>query len=920
MDGSDEAGALSARNRGNTLYRAGDLIAAESAYIEASRLTPGDPRPLSNISAVKFETGNYIGAALFCESALSLLEKTPDSTLEHKLLLRLAKAYLLAKQYAKATTAISRIAAVEDREQLEKSVASMQASDLLYPEARKLWSTVLERLPRFRPALYNEPEYYTVGHDDAHSVFFHDKNLLSARQNVHSVLYAGIGDGRNLLATISFIGLMAMGNPSVLSKKFHFTLLDIKPTVFARDLLMFRLLLDAADEAKAASTETLAALSYLYTTPVMPPWAYSRIQRAIRNLLKELQNQDADVMGRFYVDTQSRAAISRHLQSWQRKPEGWYSTQEFLDRTRRQLLSTKFRIMATYGSEPGSNNLRTPPVCEAGSPDVRGYEDLGVMLPDMPFLEKHEGQLLKLLKAHAKTRNTANKEKLDQYLYDKWQPNLTLIDFEYQEKRQGVPDPLLDFTPRGIALDLFANIPWEVAGRGARGIFSLLIGFFNFVLDQFQKIRHQTTFDVMIDEMVSFFERAEQGCLKTRERLGSLQPSKFPDRFDHIHMSNIPDYVGGPLTTFIHGLAILRDDKQSTMTSNVLRNTPQWVVHKDFLCEYLLMADRAEITSTFSACLTESSAAEERDLDGKLVGGYGAVMCHPLSWARLSRKPLSWPKLMPRRRVEHWLYSHFLKICLPYSRTGDFDIFIVAPLNLTMMFRITAHLFKVGYPAHWLSDVLTNLATGEITTTARAPRAMISNPTAVTTIHPSRTMSVRPFAIEFRMLLSIWRRLLPFGLPDQGKPENQLPALEKIRQYRVRFEITEQTWEQLAMPSFILVLWNHTVNGQVSAQTSLRALLLDDESIGSKPFLKQMMQKAGHGRPESECTVHVVSTLTWEFETKTASFWFPSNVIESMISGTDDWRVCIWGTQSWVKVLGPLPVNRDTVTEGEFWC
>lgn len=55
-------------------------------------------------------------------------------------------------------------------------------------------------------------------------------------------------------------------------------------------------------------------------------------------------------------------------------------------------------------------------------------------------------------------------------------------------------------------------------------------------------------------------------------------------------MSNIPDYVGGPLTTLIHGLPLLRQDKTSRMTSNVLRNVRIWTTHDEFLCEYDISA------------------------------------------------------------------------------------------------------------------------------------------------------------------------------------------------------------------------------------------------------------------------------------------------------------------------------------------
>ncbi|KAI1124439.1 hypothetical protein F5Y10DRAFT_30696 [Nemania abortiva] len=912
--------ALAARERGNTFYNAGKFAEAEVAYSESARLTPTDPRPISNISALKYEMGNYVGSALFCEKALNLLQDTPDPALEQKLRLRLAKSYVLARRSTRAQVAVSRITSNEDKKQLEHSVLAMEVSDGLYPDVKLLWETLIERLPRFKTALQNEPEYFSVGHDDAETQF--KPQMAHLNQNNYCLLFAGIGDGRNLFATLAYISLMSMSDKSILSKKFHFTLLDIKPTVFARDLLMFHLLIDASHESSSKSSETLVTLSYIFAAQVMPAWAYSRFQLAIDDLLNELRKPDTDVMRLFYVDSKSRALISHHLESWKRKPQYWYSTRAFINLTQDQGLQYRMKTMARYGSESQSGSER-PPGCEPGSPDVLGYEDLGVMLPHIHLLEKFESRLLKLFKSYGGQRTPANRQKLNEYLYDQWKPNMTLIDFDYEEKRQGEPTPLLDFTPHGTVSDIFANIPHSVVGRGVRGVLPHLEGFFSFIQELFDRIRDRTTFEIVVSDMVSYFERVEHGLLQKRDRFGPLQPSTFPDRFDGIHMSNIPDYVGGPLTTFIHGLPILRNDKKSTMTSNVLRNPTRWVTHSDFLTEYLLLTNRATISDTFSTSLAEDSARVEEVLDGKIIAGAGAVMSMHMSWVRTSQKPLSWPKLMPRRKLERWLHSHFLKICLPAPRTGDFDNLVMAPLNLSTLFRLINHLSKVGYPAHWLSSILASLSIGEITTTARAPRSMITDAAAVRAVYPPKAISIMPFVTEYRMLLSIWRRLLPFGLIDQDTIEYQLPSLNDIRQYKVEFQVDKYFYDtsrgERSTLAFVLVFWNRTVNGEVPIGRSMRVALLDDESVKSKSFLKSQLRQAGGSRLKSECTLHVVSAIKWERDISTACFWFPSDIVENMASGHDDWAVYIWSTDSWESVLGPVSVKRDSVVSGDAW-
>jgi tetratricopeptide (TPR) repeat protein len=85
-----------ARNRGNDLYRKGLLDEATKAYFEALSLNPKDSAPLSNLSAVQFELGNYSGCSIYAEKALKLLNGEEDSNpKKQKLLSRLARAQIL---------------------------------------------------------------------------------------------------------------------------------------------------------------------------------------------------------------------------------------------------------------------------------------------------------------------------------------------------------------------------------------------------------------------------------------------------------------------------------------------------------------------------------------------------------------------------------------------------------------------------------------------------------------------------------------------------------------------------------------------------------------------------------------------------------------------------------------------------------
>lgn len=118
------------------------------------RLAPTDPRPLSNATAVKFEMGNYIGAAIFCEKVLKLLQNAPDPDLEQKVRVRMGKSYMLARRPAQAAKAVGTLPeASEDKKQVEQSIQAMDASDKLFSEPAKLRRDMMERLSRFKFAV-----------------------------------------------------------------------------------------------------------------------------------------------------------------------------------------------------------------------------------------------------------------------------------------------------------------------------------------------------------------------------------------------------------------------------------------------------------------------------------------------------------------------------------------------------------------------------------------------------------------------------------------------------------------------------------------------------------------------------------------------------------------------------------------------
>ncbi|KAF5128475.1 hypothetical protein E5D57_009415 [Metarhizium anisopliae] len=120
--------AAKARALGNEFYRAGKLLQAEKAYKSAASLAPHDPSPVSNLSAVRYEMGDYKGAIAHIRDAISLTVPEADNSAKNdKLYSRLVKCFLYLHDVDSAEDAVSSIGDAHLRAELDQAVGSMKA-------------------------------------------------------------------------------------------------------------------------------------------------------------------------------------------------------------------------------------------------------------------------------------------------------------------------------------------------------------------------------------------------------------------------------------------------------------------------------------------------------------------------------------------------------------------------------------------------------------------------------------------------------------------------------------------------------------------------------------------------------------------------------------------------------------------------
>lgn len=187
--------------------------------------------------------------------------------------------------------------------------------------------------------------------------------------------------------------------------------------------------------------------------------------------------------------------------------------------------------------------------------------------------------------------------------------------------------------------------------------------------------------------MISFI------CLTSRE-------STFQHRFLYSVWLTNPqsDYIGGHLTTFLGARPLLRDHIQASLRFINLLNPPMFDSHESFQAEYLLMPDKKQIEKHFH--FTREADPFQSMVDRMAPLGMAFAMEGYFDWRPAPVNKLSFSQLMSREQLETWIYGHVLKICLPCPRPLYSDHPVYAPLNLTIIIRLLAHLFVIGYPAH----------------------------------------------------------------------------------------------------------------------------------------------------------------------------------------------------------------------------
>ncbi|CAN9240073.1 unnamed protein product [Alternaria alternata] len=859
---------MDARELGNNQFKKRQFTKAIASYQKAAALNPDDYRPLLNISAVHYELGNYTKVIEDVRQALSLIPVANNGAIS-KALLRASKAHIHLKQYNQAHELVERLGESTSKAEIERCVTLGQES-----EAAKAVGSGVRGLPHYKPAIAIAPDYFNIGNDEAMPLFDHLLISNTSASETINYFFGGIGDARHLFQTIRMIWTIeseSINKGRVLDRwaemkkcNYHFTVNDINGCALARHLLVLLLLEEIADAVGTTAPDqvkkppvALVTLFFLCAGYVMPAPNYEYLQQTISRALHVLAG-DATLPG----------FLKQRLMP-------------FLP----IILSPKVKATIQRWKEKGQKTDVAGMASDGCHEELQYWIVSGWLLPPDDEIPRTLRKLLKMLMRGQSAMN------LKHYIEQNWKPNVTLADMtNLNEIKQ---DVFAVHNPFRLASMPYAYTKIGKDPETPQKLYEYLAPFFVHTAQALRGLAGRLHVEMMTGDVTVALGRITKQDVKDR-------PKHFPQRYDRIHLSNIPDYVDGSLFTYIHVLPLLKDKPSAFALANDCRNEAAFPSVEAFNSEYTTVHADRDLANFLGAKIISLNKID--DILLRIVEGikYPMILYHAYQRTQ--------GDLSLRSEVEHWLYAMFLKLVLPAS-VSEMSSYIYAPLNVTIFFRLIVRLHELGYPAHWLSEVISAILSNQVHTEARFPSTSPLTVEESGRKHSCMHIDIAPFIPEFSALTAMWMYELPFGI---AAPLS-IPKLSSIKRYTIRF--TDFTHlEKNYQPSIpALTILFTQFDARLAAMdvatrmpdfTLRKALMAGDQGYQDDVFVK-LRQKSV-----------VITTWTWDREKKTAGFWFDAAMMDRMLAERPVWSVNILRMDYWTEAAVTDVLNL-VVSRGE---
>ncbi|KAJ7082632.1 hypothetical protein B0H15DRAFT_852172 [Mycena belliarum] len=732
---SGATAAIWAKEKGNEAFKASKWVGAVQRYAEAEKISPTNPVYPSNLSAALFEMGDYGSCAAAILRACSRLDFEQDATLAARLSAR------LGRSLAQAAAAGSYIHPTEQIERIEKAgtepapwlmwraLAPSAARELEVEAARKclLDLPILKQVPSARC------EYFVISHDDVKSMLSTSSDfdardatdtielprLPNQRLASLAFFYGGVGDARHAFGTL--IGLHEASHEMTPAQRdafrVHITLLDIKEHALARDLVVMFLL-----SKIMACTDTLQKLElqvtvfYLYTALIIPAYCHERLCDALAEIRVTLSQDPVHLLPWIRLDARSIHGIRSALDLWTNFPKR--STPNFM-------------FEHEFSPEDDQNSPFHLQV------EASWYAQTKTFLPPTELWDRHPefsvSRELNGLKAKDRMRTAVTQ------IQKHWVVNPTLFDDPRKPDRDVLE--LIDGDTLSVVRQLAAfhkrhpSTPFRILRDSPA--FGYVTGFFDSVIAALRALDGKIQLELIHGELQS-------ELLRMRMQPASRLASNLPVSYTKMWLSNVPDYINGPMGTTLFVVPSLQD-AESTTGANHLLSFPAF------------MEEPEAFSNTY---------AHLAGYEFPSYLGCRAIYMQMGDVTILAPLPLPRPNdtLAKREALKTWLVRVFL--CTLINGRRNTTAKIITPNTLVTFMHLLIHLHRVGYPGHWLADFLQSVLANELVTnilpyTGVLPISLRHDWTGG---RPDARLCLDPWVPDMEAIVARIRPALPFAL------------------------------------------------------------------------------------------------------------------------------------------------------------
>ncbi|KAK0461720.1 uncharacterized protein EV420DRAFT_124965 [Desarmillaria tabescens] len=742
------------KDEGNTHFASRRFANAARLYEEAEKTDIGNAIYPSNLSAALYELGNYAGSYQAILRSVKLLSANPNPKLAAKLSSRLPKALshglrdgtIMPKDYCEEETILKQLrdAAFGDSEGAWHEWERISGEyDSVVERARSARANFAS-LPMARKSAHSGLEYFCVGHDHPMSISsdwgprtkgssFNICTLSTERLSRLSYFWGGGGDARHVLASI--IGFrkdyVKMTPEKRDATNVHFTLLDIHPTVLARDLCLFMMVEElialrerAHDELE--EVEIKATLLYIWMGAIIPSYCHVRFLKLVRSLLRDLSTSSFQPPHWLHVTEDSIPGIIVSLKFW-------------LTQLSRETVQ---EMIHHHCDRPVENPFSFQGVPSEFRVEDKWYGITQCFVPPDTLRVRHEA-FSALWTSLSQLPPEGLKQKVNRHINATWKPNSSLFN-AFDEGDFGYPD--VEFRPFQMVEQIknFNNRMGLFKGRKIKNdcpAYSVTEVFFDAVVDSLIALKGRVCIELLQGDMC-------QELTKMAFNVDN-RPANFPRKFTRMWLSNVPDYTHGPMNIAAFTLPNLEQQSDASVAFNCLLNTGIWEGGDHFIYNYTLLKSK-DFARFFGCRVMADNTWNDMELSAK-----------PLP------RPLS--ELATRQELIMWLTRVLISTILPPRPPNPSVVLsgrIRYPNNLAAFFGLLMRLRAIGYLTHWVSEFLNDIVTDKLVTDIVPYCDDVPNGIHPSTLEkwrgPCRRVNLDPWQVELETMIALSYEATPF--------------------------------------------------------------------------------------------------------------------------------------------------------------